>query len=547
MVFSLGNSFRTVPLNQVISLETLLQPMVPRPDATAADVIRHLMNESTHPPVYFVLAHWWMQLFPPDSEGFLSLWVARSLPAVFGVLAIPATFGLAWLVFGSCLVAHCAAAMMALSPYGVYLSQEARHYTLAALVVIASLACLVLALRHLQRRSPIPLWFCLGWVGINSLGVAVHYLFSLTLLAETLALLGLWLLPWKTVRAKLTRLPQAAQQLGSNFWRLGAIALGTFLGGLVWLPEVTRSHGSDLTEWIRFDWDYPLSFINPFFQLLASWVTMVVLLPIEGSNWFRIVPFLLVMLAYIFWATPRLVRLFRINWQWSSPPSTQSSRLLAGFVLATILLLLAGSYLLGKDLTRGARYNFVYFPAVMVLLGACLAIAWQFPLQRAPDPFRSPPPATSGQRFVVIVLTVALLSGLSVVANFGYQKYYRPELLAPVIQQQSQAPVLIATSHETHVQTGELMGLAREFLRLETTPKQRPRFLLAHFDRDRRLAQTTLTQVLAQTPRPLDLWTVNFKTVGKSLTVPADCAAQMTPPGWVNGYSYQLYRCRDGS
>jgi len=40
--------------------------------------------------------------------------------------------------FRSRLVGQIAAAMMAVSPYGIYLAQEARHYTLAILLIIAS-------------------------------------------------------------------------------------------------------------------------------------------------------------------------------------------------------------------------------------------------------------------------------------------------------------------------------------------------------------------------------------------------------------------------
>ncbi|MGB3265115.1 MAG: glycosyltransferase, partial [Microcoleus sp.] len=60
LVFSLGNSFRGVPIDRAIDLPTLLQPLQFRPDAGIGDVLNHLLLESNHPPVYFMLAHWWM-------------------------------------------------------------------------------------------------------------------------------------------------------------------------------------------------------------------------------------------------------------------------------------------------------------------------------------------------------------------------------------------------------------------------------------------------------------------------------------------------------
>ena len=64
LVFSLGNSFLPVSLNEPITVDVLLQPLQPQPGASIKDVLVHLFSESNHPPLYFVLAHLWMQLFP---------------------------------------------------------------------------------------------------------------------------------------------------------------------------------------------------------------------------------------------------------------------------------------------------------------------------------------------------------------------------------------------------------------------------------------------------------------------------------------------------
>jgi uncharacterized membrane protein len=52
-------------------------------------------------------------------------------------------------------------------------------------------------------------------------------------------------------------------------------------------------------------------------------------------------------------------------------------RALLGIIIGSILIFLGFNYLLGIDLTRGARYNFVYFPAVIVLLGASFSQIYQ--------------------------------------------------------------------------------------------------------------------------------------------------------------------------
>jgi uncharacterized membrane protein len=130
IVFSLGNSFHSVPLDQAIALDTLLQPIQPHPNAGVSDVLQHLFSETNHPPLYFVLSHWWMRLFPPGFGDLASVWAARSLSVLFGALSIPAIYGLTWLAFRSTLVSQLTAAVMAVSPYGVFIAQEARHYTL---------------------------------------------------------------------------------------------------------------------------------------------------------------------------------------------------------------------------------------------------------------------------------------------------------------------------------------------------------------------------------------------------------------------------------
>ena len=50
LVFSLGNSFQTVPLNQIITVDTLLQPLQPHSHKVIGDVIHSLLREDTHPP-----------------------------------------------------------------------------------------------------------------------------------------------------------------------------------------------------------------------------------------------------------------------------------------------------------------------------------------------------------------------------------------------------------------------------------------------------------------------------------------------------------------
>ena len=173
LVFSLGHSFKTIPLEQIIELETLLQPLQLESGSSTQDVVTYLMQESTHPPIYFVLTHLWLKLF--SQEGLVSLSLARSLSVGLGVLGIPTIFALGKLITGSKTVGHIASVLMAISPYGIYLAQEARHYTLAILWVMASLACLVITVKRLVVKQSPAIAVIIIWVIVNSLGVATHY------------------------------------------------------------------------------------------------------------------------------------------------------------------------------------------------------------------------------------------------------------------------------------------------------------------------------------------------------------------------------------
>ncbi|MEO1560013.1 MAG: glycosyltransferase, partial [Cyanobacteria bacterium J06632_19] len=309
LVFSLGNSFLGVPLDQVITIDTLLQPLKPNPEAGVRDVLSHLFNESNHPPIYFVLTHLWLQLFPTNA-GLVSVWAARLLAAIFGGLSIPAIFGLCWLAFRSRLISHLAAAIMAVSPFGIFLAQEARHYTLAILWVIATLACLTITIRHIHNRTQLPIHIALCWLIVNALGIATHYFFAFTLCAEVFVLM---FTIWKEWRNKNTVVDKGSFNFlnylfGSPWKRIYAVALGTFMAGLVWVPIfINNSYGDDLTDWIQGE-RVGFAWISPIFQAIAAWITMISLLPVEASQLSVVIASGLVMIIFFIWLIPILIR-----------------------------------------------------------------------------------------------------------------------------------------------------------------------------------------------------------------------------------------------
>ncbi|MEG4109036.1 glycosyltransferase family 39 protein [Microcoleus sp. S13_C5] len=553
LVFSLGNSFGGVPLDRAIDLSTLLQPLQLRPDADTADVLRNLLLESNHPPVYFMLAHWWMRLFGPSEDSLV--WIGRALPALLGVISVPAIYFLGKFAFSSRLVGQCAAAMMAVSPYGIYLAQEARHYTLGILLVIASLFCLTLATKKLQQRAPMPIWAVLLWVVVNCLGIAVHYFFALTLGAEAIALIAvIWLQFHRKLPIDNSQQPNIWQF--QILWRLFAVAVGTLAGGLVWLPIfLSNKYGSELTNWIVSGDRTFLDSINPIVQALAAWITVMSLLPVESLNLAVVVASAIAMTIFFILVLPILFSALKNSL--TTPDSRLGTVIFGGFVLGAIFLFFSFAYILGIDLTRGARYNFVYFPGVILLLGATLAVIYNTPTAKS-QWFNLPAMEMAGKKAVLLILVMGFFSSVTVNSNLGYRKYYKPDLLIPIIRELSKVPVLIATTQKTHVEIGELMGIGWEWERSSATDfvadvtdvrkKEEvkafdsPLFLLANQRRDApEIAAGTLYKTLSQLERPLDLWLVNFRA---PVNLEAQkCQVESGELPAVDGYEYQVYHC----
>ena len=521
IVFSLGHSFHSVPLDKIISLSTLLEPL--RIDNSGAgDVVSHLMGESTHPPLYFVLSNWWLRIFSNNGD-LVSLWLARSLSATFGVLAILAMFGLGWLSFNSLFVGQLAAGLMAVSPYGIYLAQETRHYTLVILWVIISLACWIVTIRCRSRQQIPRRSLMLVWIVVNSLGIATHYFFALNLLCQMLVLLTLW---WQDVRANGRKFALATWF--PSFWRrIGTAVLGTVAGCSAWVMSWQYFPDARLTEWTQQDPSWSWELLFPIGRLLTWILTMFVLPPVEGVSVWVTIASLVVLLPVVFW-------FIRAAWQYFYTASDPVERAIAFSVGTSLILNLVFAYVLGRDLTIAARFQYFYFPLVLIL-GAAILQKWK------------------SKALVVAVLLSGCLGGVAVINNYGFQKSDRPDLVVPVIAEVNQLnqniPIVIATVHKTHEQTGEMMGLAWEWQqRYSHDTNSSPEFLLLHVEENYRTVTSNLYRFLEQSSRPLDLWLVNFSasTILKYHSLKSQgCIVSPDYQLKVSGYRFNHYYCQE--
>ncbi|OLE38832.1 MAG: hypothetical protein AUG48_00765 [Actinobacteria bacterium 13_1_20CM_3_68_9] len=128
------------------------------------------------PPLYYLLAWGWSRLFGTHEVGL------RSLSALLGTLTVPAAY-LAARELASRRAGLIAAAFVAVNPYLIWYSQEARAYALYVLVSAGALYLFARALRNPTPRS-LALWALASVVSVCS------YYFAVFLIVPE----GLWLL-----------------------------------------------------------------------------------------------------------------------------------------------------------------------------------------------------------------------------------------------------------------------------------------------------------------------------------------------------------------
>ncbi|MEL6937946.1 MAG: phospholipid carrier-dependent glycosyltransferase [Cyanobacteria bacterium J06598_1] len=567
VMFSLGNYSRLIPSDQLISLAQITRGLQLTPGSTAVDAATYLLAENNHPPAYFMLAHGWMMLFHQltgnTGEGvYASLWAARALPSFLGALAVPVTYWLAWVSFRCRLTALLCAALMAFSPFSVFLSQEARHYTLAILLVMESLGCFVLAVQAVRQHRSLRWLTVLVWVLLNALGIAVHYFCGIAYCAQALVLLGILIYQCRKDGAAWRRAP----------WiRIYVVAAGTAAGILAWLPVLLHFYGSPQTTYIAAASRGFGFWFGPLGQSLVGWLYALMSPISRGFTWWWVVIIVVLsvgmILGYAPWLMFQLGRSLKAQWVQSAPQSLSRSGLLAigGFFVVANLLYFAICYVVGFDITRGHRYTFAYYPSIIILAGAGLApflsASWKAtdlksanlksgdlksgdlkqiektvdsekrltenPFSRVWIPLTKR--SVSGRTFVSVVLIVAFLGTQTIVLNRTHLKFYMPDRFVNAMQAKSEYPVILSmqatVGNQPSVIGNEIVSAAWEVQRqLEKTPDEwvsEPRFVLV----ERNVVTNndpieTLKAAIAPAARPFDLWLLsgapNLQDIGCS-------------------------------
>lgn len=198
---------------------------------TFADLLVRTANDN-YPPLHNII------LFGVIHTAGDSEWLLRFPSVVFGVAAVPALYWLGALTLGRA-AGLLAAALLTLSPFHLWYSQEARFYTLMALAAILYAATTLWFLRRptLFRAACVTLsglalvyshpYGTLYWL---SIGFAL-FVSEIAAGRATLRAVAIWM--GANAVAGVLFLPWAWHLLG----RAGAISRGSF-----WIPPISRDY-----------------------------------------------------------------------------------------------------------------------------------------------------------------------------------------------------------------------------------------------------------------------------------------------------------------
>jgi uncharacterized membrane protein len=448
IIHGLGNSFTDISSNKIISLQDLMKPLEVNKSNGLAEVIKHGIFEDFVPPLYFMLLHLWIGIFKTPST-----FVVRSLSACLSILSIPAIYLFAKTLFpNSRSVWLWATLLITLSPYSIALAQEVRHYSMAIIFVILSMLVFFQITRQIIQNEHLSILKLFLLSGLNSLGIASHYFFIITMTAELFTMMVI--------------IPQTKTALS----KISIVALLNFLTALVWVPiYFLNTSRDDLTAWAQMDVTKIEVLANLFLHLIVSSITMIFLLPVESSSLVWVIVSGIVMLSAIITMVGLIIENINpVDYKFHNLPL----RFLQIYLLFSMFFFVTMSCILRKDFLASPRYHFVYFPAVIILVGYWIS-----------GVFSTNQPWLKFKRNIIkksLVLYLfgfmMLASSLSVVNNLSFLKPFHVDLMAKVINDTALDNTVIVTSNQNLFDASHIMALGWE---LAHHPKHvTPKFFL---------------------------------------------------------------------
>jgi len=184
--------------------------------------LHQALKEDGAPPLYYVLLHFWMEIFGTSN------FAVRSLSGVLSVLTLP----VAWVAgrrFGGRSAAWAVTLLLATSPFAIYYGTEARMYALVMFLTACGFVALDRALRDPKPGNLVA-------VAVVTAALLYSQYWSLYLIA----VLGIYLI----AKSLVTRVGWRAK----SWWALGAVAVGC-LAFAPWWPTFVYQSRHTGTPW----------------------------------------------------------------------------------------------------------------------------------------------------------------------------------------------------------------------------------------------------------------------------------------------------------
>jgi uncharacterized membrane protein len=341
--YTRGEIDRELFQNKIIPAADLQKFQQIKPNSTVTDTIASLkIEDPQHPPLYFLIARLWMQMFGG------SVTASRFLPALLSLVSLPLMYRLALELFGSASIAWMATALLAISPFDILFAQTARQYGLLTTLIIGSSGSLLKALRISTWKN----WLIYG-VAV-AMGLYTHPFFGLTLMGHAVFVL----IGRRNVETNRWITPPISP--GIRRWQGFAVAVVIAL--FLYLPWIqvlltNTQRAANTTDWARIP--QPFSYLAKLWTL--SFTSLFMDLDFGFNNpWTFLtrVPFVLLILGafYILCrTTPRRSWLFIIT-----------------SVFVPFLLLVIPDLVLGGKRSAVSRYLISCYPGIQLAVAYLL-------------------------------------------------------------------------------------------------------------------------------------------------------------------------------
>jgi len=208
-ILIIGFVLRLISLNQSLWLDEAIGALVVR-GLTFQEIFTRFLPVDNHPPLYYLILKLWTSVF-----GYSEISL-RFPSVIFGICTIALTYLIAERISKSKKWASLSALLLATSQFHIYFSQEARMYSLAALLATIS----ILSILQIEKK-------------VDSLKYWFIFSISITLMLAT-DYMPVFLLPALPIYGLIERKKK-------DWWiKLTASFLPIFIFGLFWLPVFNK-------------------------------------------------------------------------------------------------------------------------------------------------------------------------------------------------------------------------------------------------------------------------------------------------------------------